>query len=219
MNKLIMISFTGLVISGCGRSIQEQRSNIDHTGLPNRNTQLELPQYAAWVQNEENDLVKNKTINDVNYQVAFLPVEFMAYTELKHQEYTEQQFKETKAHYAGMSYFKLRIEVKDHTGEILKYELSSAQQYNQRLDYMAFRMQNDLCIVQGKDTLYPGLYHFERSYDLAPFADVMLAFDNQKFHPEEEFTIVYNDQLFNKGYLKYIYHQKQLIDLPNIPNA
>src|SRR4051812_40435321 len=97
MNKLIMISFTGLVISGCGRSIQEQRSNIDHTGLPNRNTQLELPQYAAWVQNEENDLVKNKTINDVNYQVAFLPVEFMAYTELKHQEYTEQQFKETKA--------------------------------------------------------------------------------------------------------------------------
>ena len=84
---------------------------------------------------------------------------------------------------------------------------------------MSFKMQNDIFIVQGNDTLYPGMYHFERIYEIAPFATVMLAFDDKKFKPENEFTVVYNDRLFNKGFIKYNYSPKQLIDLPNIPGV
>jgi hypothetical protein len=218
MNKIANILLLSLLLAGCSQ-LPEKHKGIDHTSLPNKETQLELPVFVKWVENEENELVKNKTISEINYQVAFLPCDYLAYTELKNEDYTPQQFEQTKKNYEGMSYFKLRIEVKEHTGELLKYALSSARQYNERISYMAFRMQQDLFLVQGKDTLYPGLYHFERAYDLAPFADVMLAFDNAKFHPENEFTIVYNDRLFNKGYIKYIYRQKQLIDLPIIPNV
>jgi hypothetical protein len=190
---------------------------VDHSALSNTKTELELEQFATWVSDKENNLTKNKTISDINYQLAYLPKEYMAYTELKQEKnLTQERFEEVKKNYTGMTYFKFRIETKSGSGELLKYKLSSGQQYNERIDYMSFRMQEDIILVQGKDTLYPGMYHFERIYDIAPFATVMMAFDNKKFNPDGEFTIVFNDHLFHKGYIKYYYRTKQLIDLPNI---
>jgi hypothetical protein len=115
-----------------------------------------------------------------------------------------------------MSYFKFRIGKSEGTGELLKYNLSSAQEYTNRLNYISFEMQKDIFLIQDKDTVYPGLYHYERVFEVAPYATIVLAFDNEKFKPENEFTIVYNDRLFKKGYIKYNYKAGQLIDLPKI---
>ena len=215
---------TAIVYSGCHNSSDvstDENNHVDHTAMLNTKNNLPITEFANWVADKTNDLVKNKTISDVNYQIAFLPKDYLVYTELKNEDFTPEKFDAARKNYTGMTYFKFRIEVKNAGvgGELLKYKISSPAQYNARINYMSFKMQNDIFIVQGNDTLYPGMYHFERIYEIAPFATVMLAFDDKKFKPENEFTVVYNDRLFNKGFIKYNYSPKQLIDLPNIPGV
>lgn len=204
---------------GCKNSdeVSSEESNVnEHATLQHTKTNLPLEQFVKWVADKENKLVRDKIISDINYQLAYLPCEYMAYTELKNENFTEEKFEEVKRNYEGMTYFKFRMEVNNGSGEVLKYNLSSGQQYNERINYMSFKMQKDIFLVQGRDTLLPGLFHYERIFELAPYATVMMAFDNEKFNPADEFTIVYNDHLFNKGYIKFNYKPKQLIDLPKI---
>lgn len=219
MNKLFFILIIGIVFIGCNDSEQsysEESDTQNHAVLENKSISLPLGDFVIWVNNKENKLLKVKEISDINYQMSFTTKECLAYQELKDEEYTKEKFAETTKHYEGMTYFNFKIEVEEGAGELLKYKLASPQQYNSRITYMSFEMQKDICLVQGKDTLYPGLYHFERIFSIAPYATVLMAFDNKKFNTDEEFTIVYNDRLFNKGLIKYNYSSKQLIDLPNI---
>lgn len=219
LNKYFSIIIITLLLSSC---TQSDETNSEKTGqarvveFENTNTTMPLDRFVTWINDEENHLLKVKEISDINYQMSYTPKECLAYQELKGEEYTKEKFAETTKHYEGMTYFNLKIEVEEGAGELLKYKLTSPQQYNSRITYMSFEMQKDICLVQGKDTLYPGLYHFERIFSIAPYATVLLAFDNEKFKTDQEFTLVYNDRLFNKGFIKYNYSSKQLIDLPNI---
>lgn len=190
--------------------------NDEHLSLSNTKTELPLEEFVKWVGDKQNDLSKSKEISEMKYHLTYVPKECMAFLELKDEAYTPEEFNSALNSYKTMSYFNFRIELKDGKGELLKYNLTSPQQYTERINYVSFGMQKDIFLVQEKDTLLPGLYHFERTFDVAPFTTVMLAFDNEKFDPEKEFTIVYNDRLFNKGYIKYNYQPKQLIDLPNL---
>lgn len=195
---------------------QEEERKSEHLSLSNTKTELPLEQLVKWVGEKENDLSKTKDISEMTYHLSYMTKECMAYMELKDKPYSKEDLQKTLGYYSEMSYFNFRIELKAGQGELLKYNLKSPQQYTERISYVSFEMQKDIYLVQGKDTLLPGLYHFERTFDVAPFTTVMLAFDNKKFNPSEEFTVVYNDKLFNKGFIKYNYKPKQLIDLPNL---
>lgn len=220
MNKSLFIAILGFVtvILGCNDSAMEQEleRKSEHLSLSNTKTELPLEQLVQWVSKEENDLSKIKEISEMSYHLSYMPKECMAYMELKNKAYSEDELQKVLSYYNEMTYFNFRIELKKGQGELLKYELKSPQQYTERISYVSFEMQKDIYLVQGKDTLLPGLYHFERTFDVAPFTTVMLAFDNKKFNPNDEFTVVYNDRLFNKGFIKYNYKPKQLIDLPNL---
>ncbi|HEX8517248.1 MAG TPA: hypothetical protein VF868_13710 [Bacteroidia bacterium] len=209
------------IVIVCMISCDTKESAVSYTHdssaeLVNKSEVMSLGDFVSWVGDSDNKLVKNKELNEVNYILAFMPAEALAHIELKDEPYSGQQFDQALKNYSGMSYFNLRIERPKDSGEILKLDLQNSAQYTDRLNYMAFAMQHDLTLVQGKDTLHPGLYHFERIFELSSYVTVMLAFDNSKFQKDKEFTIIYNDRLFNKGYIKYTYFQNQLIDLPII---
>ncbi len=223
MNKIIYIAFgASLLIFSCkeknGSTFSQHalNKNAEEIQLQHAETSMPLDKFAEFIADKENELTKNKEISDINFQLSYMPKEYLAYLELKNEDYNKEQFDEAVTHYKNMSYFNLRLHLVKGQGELLKYNLVSPQQYEARIKYMSFEMQKDVFLVQGNDTLYPGLFHFERIFEVAPYATVMLAFDNEKFKPEQEFTVVYNDKLFNKGYIKYNYKNNQLIDLPNI---
>jgi len=218
-HSLLLFLFA-FVFAGCDRSSDdssaEETEAIGAQELQYTQRSVPLEQFVTWVVDKENKLVKDKTISDINYQLAYLPQEYLAYNELKGETFDKAKFEEVEKGYSELTYFKFRIEAKEEKGELLKHDLQSAQQYNERINYMSFKMQNDIILVQEKDTIFPGLFHFERVFEVAPYATVMFAFDKKKFDPVKGFTIIYNDHLFNKGYIKYNYRQNQTIDLPNI---
>ncbi len=173
-------------------------------------------EFITWCSNEDNHLSKSKTVSEMQYKVMFLPPESMAYTELKAEEYNLEIFRKVSDSYKDMSYFNFRIQLSDGNGELLKYNLQSAMQYEERIKYVSFNMDKDLYIIQDNAIIYPGLYHFERTFEVVPYLTVMMAFDNKKFDKKREFTLVYNDRLFEKGMIKFNYQNNQLVDVPEI---
>lgn len=197
------------VININGQEDSDEVNTVDFT-----NEKLTVPEFVQWCSDTDHGLSKVKEISEVKYQLSFLPKEAMALLELKKQSYTQKEFEEACSHYTDLTYFSLKLEIPDAHGEILKYNLSTASQYETRIRYLAFEMENDICIIQNGDSIKPALYHYERIYEVAPFAKTMVAFDNKKFDLSKEFTVVLNDRLFEKGYIKFNYKDGQLLNLP-----
>jgi hypothetical protein len=230
LNKLIkycnlIIAFVFLTVActdkksnGFVKENDEQEENIigETPGPEVKAISMNVADFVKWCYDKKNQLNKVKEISELKYNLCYMPAASMAFVELRTEQYDYTKYKETCLNYSEMTYFNLKIEIPKNSGEILKYNLSSAGQYDKRVRYISFDMQNDICIIQDKDTLKPGLYQFERVFEVAPYATVMLAFDNKKFKPEKEFTICYNDKLFDKGYVKFNYKNGQLVNLPNI---
>lgn len=193
-------------------------SSVESTGplvaIPEKG--FTVSEFLKWCTDENNGLVKIKTITDLNYSISYMPSGSMAALELRTEKYDLQSFLKVMDHYTDMSYFKLKIESPSHSGELLKYKLLSPHQYESRIKYLSFEMQNDIYIIQDNDTLRPGLYQYERAFEAAPYATIMMGFDNKKFNKEKQLTLCFNDRLFEKGYIKFNYLNGQMTHLPKI---
>jgi hypothetical protein len=215
-----MLFFAAVFCFSCGVEGVEHSINeisVEQAEVENYTVKdMTVGEFVDWCADEEHKLNKVKDISDMRYSLSYMPAEAMAFLELRKEEYDITKFQKTKESYSEMSYFNFKIRALETKGELLKYRLSSPYQYENRVKYMSFGIENDIYLVQGKDTLHPGLCHFERIFEVAPYATIMLAFDNKKFNKDQEFTIVYNDRLFEKGFVKFNYRNKQLINLPKI---
>ena len=98
---------------------------------------------------------------------------------------------------------------------LLKYDLHSRKEYEDRVNYFAFGMQNDIRLVQGGDTLPCQLFHFERVYDVAPYATFLLAFPLGKDYSSDK-TLVLFDHGFNKGILKFFFDGRDIKNVPQV---
>jgi hypothetical protein len=124
-------------------------------------------------------------------------------------------YKEHIAETSALEYYDLRIEVENGQEELLKHNLASAEQYDKRVKYYSFGLQNDVFLVNGADTLPCVMTHFERAFDIAPYATFQLAFPKQKDSTSDKIIIVH-DKIFEKGILKFLFHEKDIEHLPKL---
>lgn len=94
--------------------------------------------------------------------------------------------------------FKIRVE--GQQDELLQLDLSSEEQYKQRVEYYSFKINNDLKMVYGTDTLKCLFSTFERTYGLSPEITINCYFEKPKMlDHKDEYTIVFDDKIFNCG--------------------
>ncbi|MES2680889.1 MAG: hypothetical protein V4635_13440 [Bacteroidota bacterium] len=223
MNNLLHITASvafAIALISCAPEASMEKVDLDNSSLApvidHSEETVTLGEFVAWCANRKNRLAKEKTISDIRYNLTYLPTETMAFIELRNEKYDFEKFRKVCEGYTEMVYFKFRIEALEGSGELLKYDLRSSSEYESRVRYLSFDMQMDLFLVQGSDTISPGLYHFERAYGVAPYATVMLGFSRNQLNSRKEFTVVFNDRLFDKGFIKFNYADGQIINLPNI---
>lgn len=89
----------------------------------------------------------------------------------------------------------------DSEDDLLKEKYTKLD-YESSVKYMSFKMQNDFYVVtQKKDTIKCSGSLFERNFKIAPQNKIMLYFSN--IDPNDKIQLVYNDQLFKKGIIKF----------------
>lgn len=164
------------------------------------------------------EFVKQKQIKEFNYKLKYLPVEFLISNELRDNSPSKELVDSLRKNYEGMEYYELTLSVDDFKDETIKYNLTDMQEYQNRLSYLSFSMQEDLTIIQENNQVVPcKLYHYERTFGVAPHAKILIGFSKDDLNPQTtERTVVLNDNLFNKGLIKFNWSGSTLLEAPKL---
>jgi hypothetical protein len=213
------------ILSSCGTDKQKYAlssgaERIEESGMksakPYDNSELTPTEYVSWMRNPVNGLWKSKTIEDLEFSAQYKPYEYIACLEEKKSEMKDSIVKRKLSELEGMDYLDLRITIKEGQGELLKHKLSSVAEYNNRINYFSFKMQKDISLVVGKDTIPCSLFHFERAYDVAPYSQFVLGFSQNKKRELSDMTLVIQDQIFHKGIIKLSFSESDLLKIPKL---
>lgn len=213
--------FIVLILFSCENNVESD--NIENTkvllaeALPKKKL-LTPKEYTEWTAKPNKFLIKEKTISEFNYKIKYLPTEQLVINELNksNKPITTENINTLKTEYEGMEYFEMRVQVENYNDELAKYLVSDMSEYQTRIAYMAFAMQNNIKLSTEINNEIPcKLFHFERTYGITPYTTFLFAFSKQDIRNATERTIIYDDELFNKGRLKFNWSFKN-IELPKI---
>lgn len=180
--------------------------------------------YKEWIEDPQNGYVIQKKVSDFTFSAIHKPLEYLALQELKNQDVINQkQVKEKIEAYSGLQYFTFRIAAEAQSNELLKVNLSSEDEYYKRIEYFSFKMQDDLKLIDGEDTLSCSLFHFERVFGLAPYATFLLGFPqitnettNHKKKNSRSKTLLYDDRMFGVGKIYMTFKEENLNQVPEL---
>jgi hypothetical protein len=176
-------------------------------------SKLEPSQYVSWIEDKNNGLQKEKKIDEVLFTVQYRPLPYIICEEEKKMDLVDSLVKRRSAELDGMQYVSMKIEVPN--GELLKYGTTTTEQYEDRVNYFSFGMQKDIQLVEDGDTLPCLLFHYERVYDLAPYGTFLIAFSKGKDVNGDK-TLIFSDNQFNKGIIKFYFNGKDMRKVPQL---
>jgi hypothetical protein len=163
---------------------------------------------------ENNHQTKQQEIGELTYTLTHISPDYLAIHELG-VDATPAQIDSLKKDYSEMDYFRLKIEAANHSEELLKYNLQSAEQYDDRVRYCSFNIANDLSLeADNASKVRCGLNHFERAFNAAPFITVMIAFPKTEI--KNNVTVVFDDHLFNKGLIRFSWTAEAFNTFPSV---
>ncbi len=217
---LFLYSLLSLIVScndnSRGNSATQTTDVEALSGVSKNADILEPKAYVAWVQTLENGLKRDKAFEDITFSVQYKPLEYIVCMEERKIRIEDSIIKRKVNELSDMQYFDLKISLNEGSGELLKYKLSSPQQYSERVNYFAFGLQKDIVLVESNDTLPCALYHFERAYDAIPSSTFLLGFSLDKNKQSESKTIIIYDRTFNKGMIKIAFDKHNLQKIPKL---
>ena len=201
ITRFIIFSFA-LFLFACNKQIEEYVS-LDSLPIEKlEKIKFSEPQkLISFIDNNENGYIKSKKIGVITYMSVLKPTDYL----LAKKKLSDNNSTYKKTDFEDLQYFDLRIKIDDFKMEFIKYNLGSVEEYQERINYCAFNMQNDIKLIDGNDTLNCVLFHFERAFDIAPYGHFMLGFENKNKKSIQAKTLCFDDKLFNNGIIKFTY--------------
>jgi len=226
-NKLkILIALVSLTMFNCQNSIEEKgfavKENFFMSEEQLNEAILQTPKflspanYVNWVKDPKNGLQKEKQIKDLIFSLLYQPAEYVICQDRKKESISSEELKKELDAHSELEYYNLKIGAKDYNGELLKYDLESGHDYKERVEYYAFKFEKDIKMVVGIDTVPCSIFHFERTFDVAPYSSFLLGFKIPLKNKGKDRTIVIDDKIFNKGTVKFLFSEKRISTLPKL---
>ncbi len=170
--------------------------------------------YLKAVQKDEN-LILEKKLGQVVYNCQYIPAEYNAIRYLR-PDMEKLRLKEAIDASNGFVYFKFSIKSTDPSNPVLDPSVLDAITYNERIQYFNAFAQNNLKLIYDKDTLDCNQYLFENPFNLSTEVKLMIAFKIKENHPIEGMQLIYNDELFNSGFVKFYFESRELQQIPEL---
>lgn len=138
---------------------------------------LEPVPYTSWVENEDNGLRSSKVMGEYKLTLQYKPVEYVIVREEKTEAIKASVVHDRTKQLGQMQYYNLRLEPAVPGINVSDIGVISDTDHAERINYFTFGMQENIYLVDGGDTLGCKLFQYERTYDLAPYIDFVLAFE------------------------------------------
>lgn len=178
--------------------------------------EMNVQEFNDWFAATENPHTRSQQVGDKTYRLVHLPAQLLALREAG-KDAGDSALKAAETLYSELEYFRLEITGTTAKGELLKQDVGNAGEYQRRVSYSAFGMEKDIVLVaDGTDSIPCALFHFERSFDVAPVASFMIAFDRKRVTAADKLTFVFHDDLFRNGLLKFSFTKEELLAVPKL---
>ncbi len=226
-NKInILIALITLTMFNCTNNIDEKDIAVKENYLMSdeelNQAVLQTPKllspanYVNWVKDPKNGLQKEKEINDLIFSLLYQPAEYVISEDRKKENISAEELKTELDAHSELEYYNLKIGAKNYNGELLKYDLNNGHEYKDRVEYYAFKFEKDIMLIAGNDTLPCSIFHFERTFDVAPYSSFLLGFKIPSKDKNKDRSIVIDDKIFNKGTVKFFFSEKRIGTLPKL---
>lgn len=195
--------FTTLLISSCNQSIDD------------------INAYMKYLSDEDNGLVKEKSVGGIQMKVKYLPKDYLAYNDLKtNKNITSTLIDSVKETYANSITFMMIMGPDKHESfDITRVGVNDYQEFAQRLEEMNFNMKQYVQLKVGDKTFAPELAQMESTYGLEQSRKIVFVFnaideEGNKILTGDDAQFVYTDELFNTGINKFKFNVDAIEALP-----
>lgn len=171
-------------------------------------------EFVRWVEDAGNGLTVSKEFDNAAFQIIYKPTDYIVAKELLNGGIKKDEIPERLKDLDGMQYFTLRIKSTE-SNELLSAEASRENEYYERLEYFMDNVQNDLWLVEDKDTIPCALSHYERNYGLAPYNNFVIAFAKNNDKPNDK-IFIYNDRILGTGKVMFKIKAEDINNIPTI---
>lgn len=193
MNRLSIYFIFILFLFGCGKK------------------RLNQSDYLRFINSEESGLVQKKEFNNVIYKAkVHLPEMISAAAE---ENLTKAKFDSNMAYYHNKINFIFIME--DNGSTKVRNAMFDKEKYGTILSYANTELKNDFKLLIGNDTLYCGLVHLETANSIQPVIRMTVGFSGVD-SSAKSLTLIYNDNIFSNGPIKFYYSHETLNNLPEI---
>lgn len=199
MTKLLASILVILVFTQCGKKMV-----------------LSPEKYIQYVNSEKSDLVVERNFNNVTYTAKLQTPEFMAISINGNKIKNKTDFINETKYYRNKLNFIFLISDQKNKGNKVKEVLFNNDMYSSFLAYANTDLKNDFKLINDNDTLYCTMVHMEAANSVAPTIRLSIGFSSIDTNRIKEYTLVFNDNLFRNGPLKFRYSEETFNNLPEI---
>lgn len=172
-------------------------------------------EYVQYVKDKNNGLNKMVKVGPWDYCFQYKPHDYVILLE----ELTSLEKEKRGKELEGTAWFNISFHNRESTVSALRYELTSKDAYDKRLDYFLNHAIDDVKLIYGtSDTLLPIAYAFENNYNLTPQETIVVGFRlpiGEKA-PTKDMQIVYDDRVYKSGIIKAKIAKESIENIPNI---
>jgi hypothetical protein len=105
--------------------------------------------------------------------------------------------------------------MEDNGSGKVKKAMFDAEQYGAIMSYANSDLKNDFKLLQGEDTVYCHIVHLEPANSIQPIIRMTIGFSGLDTNLKD-ITLIYNDNIFRNGPLKFHYPKELLESFPEI---
>lgn len=180
------------------------------------NTKLPPAEYIRYIEDADNGLKKDKTVNDFSFRLQYKPSEYIVLRESKADNLPdEKKFSSRKAELDSFYFFNLDIYSSDKKTSVLSYKIKNDEEYYSRMNYFISHAQADIKLVTDADTLPCALYHFERTYDLSPYNTIVLGFKKSALSTRNLYFI-FDEKTLGAGQINFEIDKNKIKNIPQL---
>ena len=99
---------------------------------------------------------------------------------------------------------------------MLKQIANSLSNYQELISYLSYNITEDISLQTPSDTIPATFAHFERNFDVAPFANVDIGFQiehlNSDLEDHDSWQIVFDASRFGLGPLQFRFESQEVIE-------
>lgn len=179
---------------------------------------LSIDKYLAYINNPENGLVKNTSVNGVTLTLKYLPKEYLSY--LDSVNFKGDTLKRGATDYSNSITFLLNIASEEASQQIMSKDIATIEEYKERMLTMSFSLREYISIKYKQGEIAPVLVELENTYDILSDKSIYVVFSaeevNKHLGSNSDFKFVFVDDFFSTGISVFTIKQENISDLPFI---